>query len=255
MLLMLAISLASVVWQVLAEAAVTDRQVSLTSTANVAGRTYLDCYYHRSTLNYDVTTVDSYAEEMSGIKGVEFRIQSNYNPWKLCIYTNNTQVPLSSATYGRYSKGGLAGAPVSGVSRNVVPCKWVAVKALNTTIPAATNLAPYNFMKDVRDEDDPATTAANESWAAAFADGYANVAYGSPDGGYCVDASDAFTTDGDGKYVGDRLDYFANDPINDYMYMWIMIAGLFGTSGDYSKPVPASAGAYASTIYVELYHE
>ena len=138
----------------------------------------------------------------------------------------------------------LAGA---GPSQNLVACKWVAKVGTNTIVPALPTATTYNFVKDKRDEDDPATGASDESWTSAFAGGYANIASGDSSGnGNCVDPQDTSIVDGDGLYVGDAVTPASG--IAAY------IAAGVGTNF-VSPAAPAGAGSYSGTFYFDLYHE
>lgn len=219
--------------------AVTDKTVSVTASASILGVTTLTA--DATAFTYETTTADAFPT-VPGTKRVLLTYASNYNPWKIDVHTNNTQIPLKAVTYGMYAKGGL----VAGSGPySAVPLKWVA-KAPATAIPTGINFqTSYNFVKDIRDEDDPATTGAdkNESWTAGFADGYPNVAWGPVvgGGGVCVDPTN--TTAGPDQYRGEAISGSVA----------VYVAGLFGTGG-VSPAVPASAGTYSGTIYFDLYH-
>lgn len=209
--------------------AVTDRTVSVTATASVAGATSMSI--SPTSAVYSTTTADAFATVPTGGK-ITITYASNYNPWKMAISTNNTQVPNAGSTDGRYAKGGLA----TTNGKNVVACKWVA-QAPATAAPAVPTAATYNFVKDKRDQDDPATPTDNESWASSFAEGYANIAYGGTTGGVCVNP----TKPGNN-----------GDAVTGSIALYV--AGMFGTGG-VTPAVPAAAGSYSSAITIELYHE
>jgi len=224
-----------------------DKTVSVSATATIGGVTSMGI--SPTSIVYGTTNADAYPTTPADQK-VVITYSSNYDPWKIAIYTNNVDVPNKTGDttgFGRYSKGGLASIPedhdgnggTPDISTKVVACKWFAKDpASGTSVPAATALGAYNFIKDKRDEDDPATGGTDESWAAGFADGYANIAYGNAGGGVCVDPSNG------PSYQGDAIDG----------QVAVYIAGLFGTGG-VTPAVPAAAGDYASSFYFDLYHE
>jgi len=218
-----------------AEAA-TDKTVSVSMTASIAGVTSMSV--SPSTMAFASTGADAFATTPTGGK-IVITYASNYNPWKIDIYTNNTQVPKMSVdpVNGKYSKGGLATAS----GKSVVACKWVA-KNPASAAPAIGTIGGYNFVKDLNDEDDPITTAYDESWAVPFAQGYANIAFGSGTTGYCVDPTKL--TPPETKYRGEAI---TNQ-------VAVYVAGLFATGG-VTPAVPASAGDYISTLAFDLYHE
>ena len=225
--------------------ATTDKTVSVTATASITGTTALSA--DAAVLTYGTTNADAFPTAPVS-KRVVLTYASNYNPWKIDIYTNNAQIPLKAADAdnGMYAKGGL----VAGSGPySTVPLKWVA-KNPASTVPVATAIdwqaiISPSFVKDVRDEDDPKTTGAkeNESWADGFANGYPTIAWGPVPGGggVCVDPTN--TASGDNQYKGDTI----NDSVAVY------IAGLFATGG-MTPAIPAAAGEYSSTIYFDLYH-
>ena len=218
--------------------AAVDKTVLVTANATIGPVTSMSIT--PATITYATVDADAYPTTPADQK-VTITYGSNYNPWKIAVYTNNTQVPDYSAgppIVGKYAKGGLATAD----GLYVVPCKWFAKNpASSTTAPLATALGAYNFVKDKRDEDDPLTSY-EEDWARSFAGGYANIAYGNPGGGVCVDPAN--TTPGPTQYQGDDVDGS----------IAVYIAGLFGTGG-VTPAVPASAGVYSSAISFDLYHE
>jgi len=246
--LMIIISVVSlaVVYCVSAEAAVTDRTASIKALGSVGPITSLSITPAMSPgLTFGTTNADAFPT-VPDDKKIVISYTSNYSPWKMMVYTNNAQVNDYNPTTekGRYAKGGL----VLGTGDNVqvVPCKWVAKDGANTAIPALPTPANmHNFIKDKRDQDDPATvtnpdgTLAKEDWASAFAVGYANIAFGDATGGFCVDPTNTTPSDPKNKYKGDAV----SGSIAVY------IAGLFGTGG------ATSAGDYSSSIYFDLYHE
>jgi hypothetical protein len=222
-----------IVFGIGAEAATIDKTASVSATATISGSTSLNV--SPASITYGTTNVDAYPTDPSNGK-VVITYTSNYNPWKIDIYTNNTQVPNSTSPNGRYAKGGLATAD----GKAVIACKWVAKVGSNTTVPTVPTATAYNFVKDKRDEDDPLTTGTgkDESWAAAFASGYANIASGTPGGGYCVDPT--------------KPEPYQGDAITGSIAVYI--AGGFGT-GFVSPAVIGGAGSYSSNIYFDLYHE
>jgi hypothetical protein len=212
-------------------AAVTvDKTASVSASASIGGTTSLSAL--PNSISFTTTNADAFADNKITLTYV-----SNYNPWKIAIYTNNTQVPNYGQTNGRYAKGGLA----TTTGLNVVACKWVA-KDPASTAPAIGTIGSYNFIKDKRDEDDPDTAASgtmsnNESWSGSFAEGYANIAYGNSTSGVCVDPTKT-------NYNG--------DPVNGSIAVYV--AGLFGTGG-VTPAVPAAAGEYSASVGFDLYHE
>jgi len=245
-LVMLIIVAAALCFAVTAKAA-TDNTVSVTASAAITGSTTLTAdatafAYGNPTATPPVPPSGDVFPTTPASKRVVLTSASNYNPWKIDIYTNNTQIPLQAEANGMYAKGGL----VAGSGPyNVVPLKWVA-KNPSSTAPTAASInfqTTYNFVKDKRDEDDPATTTQNESWTQVFTDGYPNVAWGPVSGhsGVCVDPTN--TTAGPTQYRGDNIDGSVA----------IYVAALFATGG-VTPAVPASAGTYSGTIWFDLYH-
>jgi hypothetical protein len=178
---------------------VTDKTVSISATGSITGTTALSIV--PTSIVYGNTAADAYPNTPANNK-VVITYASNYNPWKMMVYTNNTQVPLKAdaSGNGRYAKGGLATAD----GKSVVPCKWVAKIGTNAVVPTMPTAASlHNFVKDKRDEDDPATATNDESWTAAFTGGYPNIAYGGPGGGFCVDPTNS--TPGPTQYQGDAV--------------------------------------------------
>ena len=226
---------------VTANAATIDKTVSVTATASITGATALSA--DATAFTYGTTSADAFPTVPTS-KRVVLTYASNYNPWKIDVYTNNTQIPLQAATNGMYAKGGL----VAGSGPySVVPLKWVAKAPLSAApVASAINFqTSYNYVKDKRDEDDPSTTGVgkDESWAAGLTDGYPNVAWGPVvgGGGVCVDPTNS--TAGTTQYRGDAI----NGSVAVY------VAGLFATGG-MTPAVPASAGDYSGTICFDLYH-
>lgn len=205
-----------------------DQTKSVTFTATIIGSTSMSI--SPATAEFGDTGVDAFPTTPGDAK-IVITYNSNYSPWKIAIYTDNTQVPDYGETDGRYSKGGLATAD----GKQVIPCKWVAKIGSNTTVPTVPSFtSAHNFLKDKSDQDDPLTTAYDESWATAFGAGYANIAYGAGPGpsGFCVDPT-----------VGDP---YQGDAVNGSIAVYV--AGLFGTGAN-------TAGIYSSNIYFDLYHE
>ncbi len=221
-----------VVCSVSAEA-VTDRTASVAASGSITGTTSMSV--SPLTITYGTTSANAYPTVPSTNK-IVITYSSNYNPWKMMVYTNNTQVPLSTATDGRFAKGGLATAD----GKAVVPVKWVAKIGTNATAPALPTATTYNFVKDKRDEDDPATGTADESWTAAMAGGYPNIAYGGPGGGFCVDPTVPTTYQGDAVTASTGVALY--------------LAAGWGTSF-VTPSAPAGAGSYSTNFVIELYHE
>lgn len=223
-----------VVCSVSADAApVTDQTKSVSATGTIGGVTSLSVA--PTSITYGTTSANAYPTNPANNK-IVITYSSNYNPWKMMVYTNNMNVPLSTATDGRYAKGGLATTD----GKAVVPVKWVAKKGDNTAVPALPTATTYNFVKDKRDEDDPATGTADESWAAAMAGGYPNVAYGGPSGGFCVDPTVPTTYQG--------------DAVTSTTGVALYLAAGWSTSF-MSPAAPAGAGTYSTNFVIELYHE
>lgn len=222
-----------VVCSVSAEAAVTDRTASVAASGSITGTTSMSV--SPLTIAYGNTSTNSYPNTPANNK-IVITYSSNYNPWKMMVYTNNTQVPNNALPDGRYAKGGLATTD----GKAVVPVKWVAKIGTNATVPALPTATTYNYVKDKRDEDDPATTGTqDESWAAAFAGGYPNIAYGGPGGGFCVDPT---------------VSGFQGDAVTAASGVALYLAAGWSTS--FATPsAPAGAGAYSTNFVIELYHE
>lgn len=235
-----AVILAVVVcFAITAQAATIDKTVSVTASASITGSTSLSA--DATAFTYGTTNADAFPTAPTS-KRVVLTYSSNYNPWKIAVYTNNTQIPLQAVTNGMYAKGGL----VAGSGPySTVPLKWVAKNPASTApVASAINFqTSYNFVKDKRDEDDPATTVDDESWSVSFAGGYPNVAWGPipGGGGVCVDPTNSAA--GPNQYRGDAI----NGTVAVY------IASLFSTGG-VTPASPASAGSYSGTIYFDLYH-
>ena len=236
----LTIVILTVVFCVNAEAA-PDKTVSVSAGVNITGTTSLSV--SPASIMFGTYSADAFPTDPLD-KKIVITYSSNYNPWKIAIYTNNTQVKkyADDPEEGRYAKGGLATASGS----NIIPCKWISKVGTNTVVPTVpTKTSAHNYIIDKRDEDDPATvtnpdgTLAKEDWASAFAVGYANIAFGDATGGFCVDPTNTTPSDPKNKYKGDAV----SGSIAVY------IAGLFGTGG------ATSAGDYSSSIYFDLYHE
>lgn len=250
--------------------AVVDKTASVSASATVGPVTSMSITApDPAAISYSTVDADSFQDEGK----VVIAYSSNYDPWKIAIYTNNLTVLMRTADEGRYAKGGLANVDdpatpeVEVAGKNVVACKWVCQDDA-TPAPAIANInvggpedTGYNFIKDKRDEDDPADNTGDpvdpaepdgpkkpkddsedQSWDAAFAGGYPNIAVGAPGNAapysFCVDPT-----------AGDP---FHGDPADGTIAVYI--AGMFGTGG-MSPAVPASAGVYKSDIGFDLYHE
>lgn len=104
--------------------------------------------------------------------------------WRLDIYTNNVTAQTG------YQRGGLLSTTTTTVRVPVgwvVSCATVSITNLgepgelitNTIHGSTTSIqAPWRYLKDKGDLDDPNTTAWNESWSAAYNGKYTTVAYG-----------------------------------------------------------------------------
>lgn len=214
--------------------AAADKTASVSASVTITGSTSMSVA--PGTISFGTFNVDAFPTTPAD-KKIVITYSTNYSPWKIAIYTNNTQVAnYDPATKtGKLSKGGLATAD----GASIVPCKWVAKKGDNTVVPTVpTFTSDHNFIKDLRDQDDPSTAGYNESWASAYADGYANIAYGSGPGskGVCVDPTNSAA--GATQYQGDAVDGS----------IAVYVAGLFGTGS-------VGAGTYNSNVYFDLYHE
>lgn len=227
--------------------AVVDKSVNITASGTIAGVTSLSV--SNTTVTYGTTTADSFPT-IPSTKAVNITYSSNYNGWTMRLYTNNSQVPVNGTMYGstnigRYAKGGLATAAIAPSGRvDIVPCKWITKAGTNATAPAVpTAASAHNFVKDVRDEDDPTTSADNESWSSALDAGYPNIAFGGPGGGWCVDPTNTNATT---KYKGDA--------ISPSTGIKLYVAAGWRTSF-MSPSEPAGAGSYSTKFFVDLVHE
>ena len=107
-----------------------DQTQSVSATATVTGSTSLSADV--SSIAYGTSSTDKYPTTPANSK-IKLTYSSNYNPWKIMVATNNTQIPLGGTTNGLYAKGGL----VTGSGPyNVVACKWVTKIGTNTTVPS-----------------------------------------------------------------------------------------------------------------------
>lgn len=230
-----------------AEAATTDKTVSVTASGSIAAVTALSVT--PASITFGTTTADAYPTVPADNK-IKITYSSNYNPWKIRIYTNNTQVPLyvPATKAGTIAKGGLATAD----GKAIVPCKWVAKVGTSASAPTlSVYLAGSNYVKDLRDQDDPATVddplvagiQNDESWATSDAQGYTTIAYGGPGGGYCVDPLN--------QTVGQEN---RGDAVTSTTGIAVYVIGLWGTSGA-TPAIPAGAGSYTATFGFDLYHE
>jgi len=232
-----------------------DQTRFVTATGTVQGSTSLSVL--PASIAYGTKSVDSYATTPT----ITVTYTSNYNPWKIAIWTNNLTVPgwdYVDTSVSRYAKGGLVSPAVdhdnnagtSAVSLNVVPCKWAAKKSsaggITPPNPAtAGSMDKYNFVVDKRDENDPLTTW-KEAWADSFADGYADIAFGDQTGaGYVVDPNVKPLPANTQVVINGSLEVF--------------IAGMFGTMGGIvgtpNPPKNAPAGPCSTTFGFDLYHE
>jgi hypothetical protein len=234
--------LVMVAYYINAEAAATDKTVSIVASGTVSASTSMSIA--PASITFGTTSADAYPTVPANNK-VVISYTSNYNPWKIMVYTNNTQVNDYNldTKKGSYAKGGLVSG--TGDTASVVPCKWISKVGTSTVIPALpTPASLHNYIKDKRDMDDPATSSIDESWAAGFATGYQNVAFGDTRGGYCVDPTNSAV--GPNQYKGDAV-----TPASGIA---VYIDAMFGTTGQ-TPAIPAGAGIYSTTIYFDLYHE
>src|SRR3989338_3467394 len=102
----------------IADAAVIDRTASVTATLTISGSTSLSVT--PASIAYGTAAADTYPTTPAD-KKVVLSYTSNFNPWKIAIYTNNTSVPNNGLPGGKYQKGGL----VAGIapSQTLVACK------------------------------------------------------------------------------------------------------------------------------------
>ena len=228
-----------------AQASVEDVSKFVTATGTVGSVTTMDL--DQSSIDFGTATGDTFPVTPAN-KKIVITYSSNHDPWRIAIHTYNTNVK-NFADGGRYAKGGLATAD----GEHVVACKWVCQDNA-TAVPNIADInvggeedTGYNFVKDTRDENDPATPD-NESWASAFADAYADIAYGAPGNAspysWCVDPTVYYAVNDPRNYKGDPADGS----------IAVYVACLFGTNG-MTPPVPAAAGSYSAKIYFMLYHE
>ena len=154
--LALIIIVAAVFSFTIAAYATTDKTVSVTASASITGTTSLSA--DATAFTYGTTNADALPTSPASQR-VVLTYTSNYNPWKIDVYTNNTQVHTvaSDATNGQYAKGGLVAG--SAAPYAIVPMKWIAKNPSSATpnLSAINFVTAYNFVKDIRDEDDPAT--------------------------------------------------------------------------------------------------
>ncbi|MDD5422680.1 MAG: hypothetical protein WC592_03010 [Candidatus Omnitrophota bacterium] len=220
-----------------ASALTIDQTKSVTATGSVAGVT---------SLAVDVTSIaygEGATDRYPTAPKIKLTYSSNYNPWKIMVSTNNTTIPMQ-ADDGLYAKGGLVTG--TGTSAHTAACKWVTKIGTSSTTPALPTATAYNYVKDIRDEDDPATGGGqDESWAAALAGGYPVIAFGDASGnGYCIDPTNS--APGDFQYTGDA--------ITEASGVAVYIAAGFATN--FVDPaIKASAGSYATTFVFDLIHE
>jgi len=154
--------------------------------------------------------------------------------WEIKIYTNNFATEPSITTWG-YQYGGMIGlVPGARLSMG-----WHArvdnslASAFAADDPAADPSEGWNFVKDKRDKDDPATTGPDEdeSWLGTTGDAaYANVAFGGPGYQNVVNPEDT-------------VDY--SDPDTDKTFV-VEVEGCFGV---------ATADTYSTTISFDLVHQ
>jgi len=201
-----------------------DEGAEVTASATVGGITTLSVT--GGPLVYGTTDVNAFPTSPADGKLV-VNYSSNHANWLLQIATKNTD--LQDIDSSVYQRGGMVQVSAD-PSTVVIPCKWVA-KAGGSTLPDIGTIDAYNYIKDVTDADIPDTTTINESWTEAHAAGYANIAYGNADGGFCVDPTAADTQ-------GDAIDGTID----------LYIATLFGD-------VPPAAGDYTMKVAIDLVHE
>ncbi|MDD5423441.1 MAG: hypothetical protein PHT32_08535, partial [Candidatus Omnitrophica bacterium] len=87
-------ALAFVVSATVAEAAITvDRTATVTASGALAGSTSLSADV--ASISYGTNTTDRFATAPK----IKLTYTSNYNPWKIMVSTNNTQIPLKAVQY------------------------------------------------------------------------------------------------------------------------------------------------------------
>jgi hypothetical protein len=106
-------------------------------------------------------------------------VNDNAASWRLRAYSNNFASPPSTATWG-FQYGGLIG----NVAGAKAPGAWLTNPNAIPGGPGVGNPADgtsngWTFLKDFHDVDDPGA-AGDSSFAGSDADGYTNIAFGSP---------------------------------------------------------------------------
>lgn len=113
---------------------------------------------------------------------VKTTVEDNSVAWRLRVYSDNYVTAPSTSAYG-FSYGGLKGV----VNGSKVPMGWMC---LPNTVPGGPGVGDpstgtlngWTYFKDAHDVDDPSTTGTgkDESFGAADAAGYTNIAFGAP---------------------------------------------------------------------------
>ncbi len=109
-------------------------------------------------------------------------VDNNSLAWRLRLYSNNFTSQPSTTTWG-FQYGGLVGS----VPGTKIGMAWLTNPTAisggpgigSPADPANSSINGWTFLKDARDVDDP-IAAGNSSFGAADADGYTNIAFGSP---------------------------------------------------------------------------
>lgn len=113
---------------------------------------------------------------------VDISVEDNALSWRLRLYSNNFGSAPSTTTWA-FQYGGLignvAGAKAPGAWSVLPDTGVVQFGGPGAGNPATGTVNGWTFMKDLHDADDPSTVG-NESFAAADATGYDNIAFGSP---------------------------------------------------------------------------
>ena len=122
---------------------------------------------------------------------IEIAYASNDTLWHIDVYTDNTGANATALPYG---KAGL----LKDDGKDRIPLYWCVyddtetpetltldangVPAVRTTTAAygSKDVTDWSIVKDKNDEDDPGSVGLDESWAAAFGDGYCDIMYGTP---------------------------------------------------------------------------
>lgn len=226
--------------------AVAQAEISISSatvpvTATVEGTNVLTAQTKNIVGNTDATTITfgaiaatpalwgNLAQQYIGVS-----VLDNAPSWRLRSMTNNFTTQPSTTTWG-FAYGGLVA--TNGAK---APMAWLNNTTLLPAGPVTGNPATepakgWTFLKDMRDVDDPATlstTTANgfgnhdESFPAADAQGYTNIAFGAPSFTRIVrpnatGGSDELTNTNDAWYFYVEAD-FKSSPAASYTSILIL---------------------------------